>query len=132
MLQSVPTRREAYEPQALNQEASKPLPKQASRVVSTPSKHVQSKVAPFPLRRRRLMALVIRKIAFQLMNDEKARKQVVRISLLLLPVLLTAAFTLIMLLGNLAQAQAAQNGNVAPQAAFQRQQMYHASIHVPE
>jgi len=52
--------------------------------------------------------------------------------LLLLPVVLLFAFAITMFLGNWAQAQAAQSHQPGSLAAFQRQQMFHASVHVPQ
>lgn len=130
MLQSVPRSQEAYGPQALSQETAAVSTHQ---FVQTPSKlRAKKNIASLPLRRRRLAALLVRKVVFQLINDEKLRRQTIRCSLLVLPVILLLAFAVTMILGNWAEAQAAQSHQSGSLAAFQRQQMFHASIHVPQ
>jgi hypothetical protein len=130
MLQSVPRSREAYGHQSLKEEATAAIPPEEAQFLANP--RLKKNVASFPLRRRRLAALLVRKLIFQFVNDEKMRRQTIRCSLLVLPIVLLLAVAVTMFLGNWAQAQAAQSHQSGTLAAFQRQQMFHASIHVPQ
>jgi hypothetical protein len=136
MLQSIPPRRGRFwlASRALIKLKVSPASTKPSRKVPglTPQKPNPSSatITRLPVAQISLPRAVAIRLVDKL-QDDKGRAQLLRMALLILPIVLFLVFVTVMVLGWLAQAQASQSGNVGLQAEFQRQQLFHASLHVP-